>query len=376
MHGVGIMKINDFELERYFAQHEFSAPYLLCCSDCETWSVRDLLQLEKGAEQDFNELRLGYTETLGNPELRHAISGLYSNSKPHHVMVCAGAEEGIFIFMNTILEPGDHMIVQFPCYQSLEEIALSIGCRVTRWSMDPDQNWDLDPDFLLRAITPKTKAIVVNFPHNPTGALISSDRLAKIVEIARQRDIFIFSDEVYRFLEYDAKDRLPSVSDIYEKSVSLGVMSKAFGLAGLRIGWLVTKQENLFQQMASFKDYTTICSSAPSEFLALLALRHKELILNRNLELIRHNLDSSDVFFEKFPRYFEWKKPKAGPVAFPKINVREGAENFCTDLVKEKGVLLMPGTQFHFQDRYVRFGFGRRDLPEVLGRLEEYLSMK
>ena len=368
------MKIKDSKLERFFAIYEFTAPYLLCTSDCESFTVKDLFQLDKNAEKDFKNFRLGYTESLGNPVLREEISNLYANSSPEHVMVCAGAEEGIFIFMNVILNPGDHMIVQFPTYQSLYEIANGIGCQVSEWRMDADNNWELDLDFLNKTITPKTKAIVINFPNNPTGYTISEEKMNRIVEIAREHDICIFSDEVYRFLEYDESDRLPCLCDIYDKGVSLGVMSKSFGLAGLRIGWMVTKDKTLFNRMASFKDFTTICSSGPSEFFTILALRHKDFILERNLEIIRSNLQLLESFFDRYPDRFRWIKPKAGPLAFPEVLFTDDAESFCLDLVKKKGVLLAPGNIFNYDNNHVRIGFGRKNMPEALARLEEYLS--
>ena len=220
------MKINDFKLERFFAKYEFTAPYILCASDCESFKIEDLFKLGKNAEKDFKELWLGYTESLGHPRLREEISKLYQHTKPEQIIVFSGAEEGIFAFMNALLDPKDHVIVQFPCYQSLTEVAYAIGCKVTKWYMNPENNWQLDIDFLEKNITPDTKAIVVNFPHNPTGYLPSIAIFNRIIEIASQHDIFVFSDEVYRFLEYQKKDRLPAMCDVYDKGLSLGVMSK------------------------------------------------------------------------------------------------------------------------------------------------------
>lgn len=370
------MKIKDFKLERYFARFEFNAPYLLCTSDCESFTVSELLAFENNADQAFNKLHLGYTETLGNPELRREISRLYSNAAPKDIIVLAGAEEGIFIFMNVLLEPGDHIIVQSPCYQSLSEIAKSIGCKVTEWFMDAQNNWEMDLDFLKANITPQTKAIVINFPNTPTGYLMPREMFNELIEIARQHDIYVFSDEVYRFLEYDEKDRLPAAYDIYDKAITLGVMSKSFGLPGLRIGWIVTRDKLLFKKIASFKDYTTICSSGPSEFLAALALRNKEYVLKRNLGIIKANLQLLEKFFNKYTDLFEWVKPRAGVLIFPRLKFEQEAEAFCLDLVDKKGVLLLPGNVYGYNDHYVRFGIGRLNMPEALAKLEEYLEAR
>ncbi|MDQ1351535.1 MAG: hypothetical protein QG657_1839 [Acidobacteriota bacterium] len=368
------MKLNDFKLERFFARFEFTAPYLLCTSDCESFTIEELLALEKNAGEAFRKLHLGYTETLGNPELRCEISKLYTNTTPDDIIVLAGAEEGIFIFMNVLLEPGDHIIVQSPCYQSLSEIAHAIGCKVTDWSMDAQNNWELDLDFLKKNITRQTKAIVVNFPNTPTGYTMTGEMFNKLIEIARQHDIYIFSDEVYRFLEYLEKDRLPSACEVYDKAVSLGVMSKSFGLPGLRIGWIAARDKVLYKKIASFKDYTTICSSAPGEFLATLALRNKEYILKRNLGIITSNLQLLEIFFKKYEDLFEWVKPRAGLLIFPRLKFEQEAEAFCLDLVNKKGVLLLPGNIYNYDNHHVRFGFGRLNMPEALAKLEEYLE--
>lgn len=369
------MKFNPFKLERFFAQYEFTAPYLLCTSDCESFTIKELLSFEENSQTVFENLSLGYTDTQGNPALRKEISNLYNSSNIDNILTCTGAEEGIFVFMNALLTSHDHIIIQSPCYQSLYEIANSIGCSITQWPMNPSKQWELDPDFLEKSITPRTKAIIINFPNNPTGYLISNNPLNRIVEIARKYDIYIFSDEVYRFLEYDEKDRLPALCDIYEKAVSLGVMSKAFGLPGLRIGWVVTSDKKLHEEMASIKDYTTICNSAPSEFLATLALHHKEIILNRNLEILSTNLSYLRTFFAKYNEYFEWVPPIAGPIIFPRIKFTSDADVFCGDLVEKQGVLLAPGSMFSFNKDYVRFGFGRKNMPQVLKHLEEYLEL-
>lgn len=366
------MKLNDFKLERFFAKYEFNTPYLLCSSDCESFKVEELFDLDKNAEKDFKKLRLGYTEYPGSSALRFEISKLYTDSTPDDIIVFAGAEEGIFIFMNVLLEQGDNIIVQAPCYQSLYEVANAIGCNVYEWVMDAENNWELDIDSLRENITEKTKALVINFPNNPTGYTIPGEKLKKIIDITKQHDIFILSDEVYRFLEYKEEDRLPAVCDIYDKGVSLGVMSKSFGLPGLRIGWIVTKDKALYDKIASFKDFTTICTSAPSEFLAALALRHKEFILNRNLEIVKTNLRHLESFFEKHSNRFDWIKPKAGPLIFPKLTFTQDAEIFCLDLRKKKGVLVMPGNQFNYSNNHVRIGFGRENMPEALAKLEEY----
>lgn len=368
------MQIQPFQLERFFSKYEFNAPYLLCSSDCESMTVQDLLNLEPNSLEGLTQTWLGYTEYPGHPALRREIARLYETIQPEQIMVHAGAEEAIFNFMNAVLTASDHVIVQFPCYQSLGEIANAIGCEVTRWEMSEADNWELDLDFLKDNIRPNTRAIVFNCPHNPTGYLMSKEKLQAIVDIARKRKIYIFSDEVYRLSEYNPADRLPAACDAYEHAISLGVMSKSFGLAGLRIGWIATRDSDVYQKMGLYKDYTSICNSAPSEYLAILALRHKEAILQRNLEIIRTNLTLLTPFFKTHEALFNWQPPKAGTIAFPGIRFDGDVEDFCIDLVEKQGVLLLPGNYYDYGHKNFRLGFGRKNLPQALERLEMYIS--
>lgn len=368
------MKLQPFKLERFFARYEFKAPYLLCASDCESFTIQEILDLEPDAAAAFQQQWLGYTESQGSPELRAEIAGLYETITSDEVLVHAGAEEAIFNFMNAVLEPGDHVIVHDPCYQSLREVVRAVGCQVTQWTADEQRGWALDLDFLADNVKPNTKAIIVNCPHNPTGYLMSRQHQQQLVEIARQHRLMLFSDEVYRGLEYDPVDRLPAACDLYEHAVSLGVMSKTYGLAGLRIGWIATRSREVYWAMAAFKDYTTICNSAPSEFLAMLALRHKERLVERNLKIVQRNLGLLNGFFEMHRRLFRWIPPKAGPIGFPALKLDQDVEQFCLDLLQKQGVLLLPSTKVDFGSKHFRIGFGRRNVAEAVERLARYCA--
>ena len=367
------MKIKPFKLERFFAKYEFKAPYLLCSSDCESISVADLLELEPGAEEGLKDLWLGYTESQGDPNLREEIAKLYPGIKAEHVLIHAGAEEAIFNTMNALLAPGDHVIVQFPCYQSLAEIAETIGCDVTYWKLENGPDWQLDFDFLREQITPKTKLVIVNTPHNPTGYQLSSEDFQQLSDLSNQYGFHLFSDEVYRYLEYAEKDRLPSICEINENGIALGVMSKAYGLAGLRIGWIVTRNRDVYEKLASYKDYTSICNSAPSEYLSLIALKHGQQLVNRNLAIIKNNLTLLQSFFEEHRDLFSWKAPLAGPIAFPTLKMGN-INTFCDDLVSRAGVLLLPGTLYDTSSNNFRIGFGRTNMPEALKRLDAFIK--
>jgi len=367
------MPLPPFALERYFARHEFNARFLLCSSDCETLAVQDLLALEPGAEEALHRLRLGYTESSGSPTLRAEICRIYAGLAPEAVLVHAGAEEAIFLFMHAVLAPGDTIVVPSPCYQSLAEVARGIGGTVAPWRGDEAADWALDPDDLRRALTPATRAIVLNTPHNPTGYLMDLDRFREVIRIADDRGIILFSDEVYRESEHDPADRLPAACDLSETAVSLGVMSKAYGLAGLRIGWVASRNAGILSRMARLKDYTTICNSAPGEFLAEVALRHRQQIVSRNVGIIRENLAVLDGFFARRRDTFAWRRPRAGSIAFPRLLGRD-VDAFCHELLTEAGVLLAPGTLFGDAGNHVRIGFGRKGLPQAVAALDGFLA--
>lgn len=368
------MKLPAFKLERFFAKYEFKAPYLLSASDCEAMTIAELLSLEPGADAQFHQTSLGYTETQGNPELRQAIASIYKTIGIDEILVHAGAEEAIFLFMNVALQPGDHVIVHLPCYQSHRSIAQSVGCDVTGWMSHEADHWELDLDWLRSAIQPNTRAIVISCPHNPTGYILSHSKLEELIGICREHDLFLFSDEVYRLLEYRDEDTLLPVCDLYENAISLGAMAKTYGLAGLRIGWIATRNREIYQAMAEFKDFTSICNSAPSEFLAALALRHAEPIIQRNRSIIQANLEMCDRFFADYSSLFNWLPPKGGSTAFPSLKPAIDVEEFCLDLVNQQGVLLLPSTYFDYGTRNFRIGLGRRNFPACLERLDVYLK--
>lgn len=363
-------------IRKFVAEHWFRAPYMLGASECETMSVQELLFLEPRAEDDLLRLRLGYVEPVGSPSLREAIAELYQGVSPDEIITFNGASEGIRAFMTTTLRPGDHIIVQAPTYRSLAAIARSIGCDVTFWQMDEELGWNPDLDALQDQVRPATKVVFINSPHNPTGYQFPKEDFLALTRFAEDRGITLFSDEVQRFLEHRADDRLPAMVTMPGVHVSLGSLSDAFGLAGLRIGWIATHDQDLRRRLAEFKDRSTICTSAPGEFFAGIALRHQGKILARNLEVVRRNLETLERFFARWSDLFSWVRPRAGSTVFPRLRVGMGAEEFCTELLESAGVLLLPGTLFEHDNVHLRFGYGRLDLPEALERLDTYLRAR
>ena len=370
--------MRNFELEVYLAEWEFRAQYHMTASDIESMTVGQLLKMASDqGHHTLDGVWLGYTETHGSPALLEEIARTYDTMEPADILCFAGAEEGLYTAMKVLLNRDDHAVVVVPNYQASETIPMEI-CEVTGVALRPEDDWQLDIDQVRQALRDNTKLVSINFPHNPTGAILERARLHELIGLCRARGIYLFSDEVYRLIERDVSLRLPQVADIYERGISLHVMSKAYGLPGLRVGWIATKDHDLLQRLARYKHYLSICNSAPSEFLATIALQQRDRILERNRSLVNHNAQLLEAFFGEFPELFSWKRPDGGCVGYPKYTGKEGADAFCEDLLQKSGVLLLPPKVYRSrlvetaQDRF-RIGFGRKNMEHGLEAFRTYL---
>lgn len=367
------MKINDFKLERYFAKHEFTAKYLLSSSDCDGYELKYLLENASKDEIDLWEgIKLGYTESEGNPLLREAVLQYYKIKTIENVVIASPGELN-FICMNVLLNSKDHVISVSPCYQSLSEVVKSINCELSFWKPNPEK-WEFNTVDLENLIRKNTKLIILNFPHNPTGSYLTKDQLYEIVRIAKKHDVFIFSDEMYHKLIIEDIEELPPISDIYEKGISLWGTSKTFGLAGLRTGWLVTHDTDFLRKVVAFKDYLSICNSAPSEILSIIALNHIDKFLPLNLMKIRENILLFSEFVAKHSIISSFIPPKAGSTSFIKLNIENSSLEFSNQLIEKTGIMTVPSEMFEYQGKYIRIGFGRSNFPEVLDILDKYLK--
>ncbi len=371
-------QMRDFALEVHFSKWEFAAKYNMAASDAQTLTLGELLAM--GSDEDraaFSGLGLGYTETFGAPALRAEIAATYDTVRPEHLLCFAGAEEAIYVAMQVLLGPDDHAVVVTPNYQAAETIPLGL-CEVTGVPLDAERGFDLDLDRFRAALRPNTRVVSINFPNNPTGRILPRASLDAIVESCRKQGVWLFSDEVYRLLERDPSLRLPQAVDLYERAISLNVMSKAYGLAGLRIGWLACQDRELLVRFERYKHYLSICNSGPSEALATIALRARERILERNRGIVRHNLAALDAFFAEHRELFDWRTPDGGCVGFIRYRGADGVESFTRRLVEEAGVLLLPASVFRSElnevpSDHLRVGFGRSYLPEGLRAMREWL---
>jgi aspartate/methionine/tyrosine aminotransferase len=277
--------------------------------------------------------------------------------------------------VRAIADPGDEIVYVSPPWFFYESLIVAQGATAVRVPLDP-AGFDLDLAAIAAAITPRTRAIIVNSPHNPTGAHLSREALDALVAVAADAGAVLFSDEVYRYLELDLADRLPGAAELADHVVSLGVMSKTFALPGLRIGWVATRDEALLARLAELKDYTTICNPAPSEILSLVALRNLDAVVARSRGIVESNLERLDGFFERFEASFEWVRPRAGSIGFPRLLADVPVERFAAELIEAEGVVLLPGTAYGHDGNHFRLGLGRRNLPEALERLERFAAWR
>jgi aspartate/methionine/tyrosine aminotransferase len=371
----------DFRLETYFSRWEFAARYNLTASDAQTLAMAELLELaDEDGRNRWESLHLGYTETFGLPALREAIAGTYENVAAEDVLCFAGAEEAIYLAMQVLLGPGDHAVVVVPNYQAAETVPLSI-CEVTGVALRPEDGWALDLAAIERALRPTTRVVSVNFPHNPTGAVPDEGTWRQLVRLCDDRGIRLFSDEVYRGLELTPRRPLPQAADLSPAALSVNVLSKAYGLPALRIGWIACRDRALLSRLEHAKHYTTICNSAPSEVLALIALRARDRILSRNRQIVADNLPLFDAFFARFTGLFQWEPPQGGCVCFPRYLGADGVETMCADLVEQEGVLLLPASVYRSaltpapSGRF-RIGVGRLGAQEALGHWASWLDKR
>ena len=371
------MKIEPFLTEQFFAEYEFSAQHLLASSDCETMSIGELLQLSGSTLDELGGLTLGYTESQGDPHLRSLISNMYSNVSSDDVVVLTSPVEGIYLAMQTLLESEDEVIALRPAYDALNNVARHLCREVLPWNLFPGRNcWELDFDELESLISPQTRIIVVNFPHNPTGYVPSESDFDRLIGLARRYDLWLFCDEIYRGLEFGPT--IPSAADLYEKAIVLSGLSKTYGLPGLRAGWVVIRNAELRDELINWKHYTTICPAAPTEFLARKALLVKDKLAARSKAIIQQNLNLCEAFFNRFQDQFIWRRPQAGSVAFVELNLSQigfdSATSYCHHLAQNHGMVLLPGKCLGFEDNFVRFGLGRSNFEVALKSFAEVIS--
>lgn len=368
----------ELELAAFLARHYHTASHHLSASECETTSLAQLLALadEEDAAR-WASLDLAYTDPLGAAWLRATIASTYATLSPTDAVCFAGAQEGLYAVLHTLLQPGDHALTVVPGYQSMETLTMGLAA-ATGVALNPDDGWSLDVAAVAAAIRPNTRLLLISFPNNPTGKVLEAERFAALIALCRQHGLWLLSDEVYRGTERDPARRLPHAADAYERGISIGVLSKAYGLPGLRLGWVACRDAALLGRVAAFRQYLSVCSAGPSEVLANIALKAAPVLLGRTRAIADANLRLLVPFLARHPGLFDWVLPDGGVVGYVRYRGAEGVAAFVSRMAEEAGVLLLPAEVFRSEltpmpaDRF-RIGFGRYGFDAGLQAMEAAL---
>lgn len=369
------MKVDPFLVEQFLNTYEQGVDINIAETDIDPFTLGDFLTFV-GREDFFEELkerRLTYGFIEGSPLLRRGLASLYDHMNSENILVAGGAIGANFLVFYSLVEPGDTVVSIIPAYQQLYSVARSFGAWVKLLRLRREHGWLLDSDELAELVDENTKLIVINNPHNPTGSLIDKDGLEKICAIAEKVGAYLLCDESYRGLYVNPDDQVPSMVDLSKRAVVTGSFSKPFSLSGLRLGWIAARRR-IIEECFAHRDYTTISNSVIDDALASLAVENKELILKRNLEIIRTNHRVLSGWVEGEP-LIDWVPSRAGSIAFLRHNLKMPSEELCLRLLKEKGTLLVPGSCFEMEG-FLRIGYGCRTdvLEEGLSRFKDFLK--
>jgi len=363
-----------FVLERWFARFEHSLAHMLSSSDCAPISARDLLALAGGSADELLDLRLGYTESRGAPALRAALAPWYPGCTADDVLVAGAPQEAILLLLQVCLRKGDRVVVQTPCYQSLRDVAVELGCEVVPWPVRLDgSRAALDVDALPELLGAGTRMLITNAPHNPTGAMPDRAQWDAIAALVRERGVRWFSDEMYRGLARTDQHELPPAASLVPGAISLWGLSKSLNLPGLRLGWLACRDRDLLAAVEQQKDWTSICNNALAEVLAVHALRAAGHLFAQNRALIARNGAAMAAFAARHGDLLAFTGPAAGPVAL--CQVRRGTATELAERVRTRGdAMLVPSALFGLEDRWLRIGLGRQEFAAALAAFERALA--
>lgn len=340
-------------LEYWLRDYYFNATYDLSSSGVQDFSVKDLKALIGLDLRQFDEMYFHDSPALGSNELREALAQHYGQPA-NSVMVGNGSSEVIFLLMQALLEPNDEVIVVSPCYPALRQVAASIGCIIHDWELSPDDEFEPDLNALAALITDKTKAVVINFPHNPTGASLTHTQQQELVSLLEDKGIYLIWDAVFADMQHSTP--LLDFHKLYDKTISLGTLSKAYGLPGMRVGWAFAPDDVLYK-CVHWRDYTTICLSPLIEGIATHVLQHANTLIDIRYQQAQKNIAIVQSWANSHTDDIQWVAPKGGVSTFPRFTRVDDVTIFCRELINEQGVLLAPGSCFGYPS-HVRLGLG------------------
>jgi aspartate/methionine/tyrosine aminotransferase len=357
------MKIEPFALERWLTAHELNVKYDIAESGILPLKINDLLALESPQERcdvlnRLLDMPLGYSEARGTHQLRSLLAATYAACEADNILVTTGAIEANFLLFNVLLEAGDHVIAPYPAYQQLYSVPQAIGCAVSLWQIRPQNNFCYDLDELKKLITPHTRLIIVNTPHNPTGAMLSAEQLKEVYDLAESVGAWVLGDEAYRWLTIPGGEVLaPPMVNMGERGISVGTLSKPFGLPGLRLGWMAAPKE-IVERCWAMRDYVSLSPGKLNDALAILAMRHRHQIIVRNEAIIAANLVAANRWVAQHAGFLSWQPPRGGLLALLHYQSAIPSLQLANKLATEYSVMLAPGSAFGYE-HYLRIGIGQ-----------------
>lgn len=370
------MKIKEFGVEIWMNYYETKCQYNLAETCVESLTIEELLEMAGKKTTILDELlplKMTYGAIEGSDRIRNNVAALYSKQSKTNVTITHGAIGANALVHETLVEPGDHVISVSPTYQQHYSIPESYGADVSILRLRQENAFLPDLNELRGMLRPNTKLIVINNPNNPTGSLMDRQLLEQIVEIARSVNAYLLCDEVYRGINQEGEGFTESIADLYEKGISTASMSKAFSLAGLRLGWIVGPEE-LIHKVSIHRDYNTISVGMLDDHFASIALENKDKILARNRAITRTNVDMLDAWIAKEPKV-SWVKPQSGTVALLKIETALSSRDLCVRILDETGVMFTPGSALDIEG-YIRIGFGNNTdvIKAGLEKMSQFLK--
>lgn len=370
------MRIAPFGVEQWMNEYETRCEHNLAETCVESLTVAEMLALtghDGSVLDELLPLKLTYGAIEGSERVRSAVAALYERQEKANVLITHGAIGANHLVHLTLVEPGDRVVSVLPTYQQHYAIPESIGADVRILPLREENEWLPDLDELRMHVDGGARLVAINNPNNPTGSLMERGMLEQIAAICDGAGAWLLCDEVYRGIDQDGSGSTTSVADLYQRGISTGSMSKAFSLAGLRLGWVVGSRE-LVHELTIHRDYNTISVGMVDDLLAAIALEGSEAILARNRKLTRANLATLSGWVESQPR-ITWVKPRSGTTALLRYDLPMSSRDLCVDLVETTGVMLTPGSALGMEG-YLRIGYANS--PEVLSRglelLGEWLS--
>lgn len=366
------MKIERAHLEDWMREYYFTSELDIGSSGVQNFSMAELAELVGLRPEDLSRVVFDDSPSCGVQSLRQAIADSWGDGDPEKVLAAHGSSEIIFLIMNALLSKGDEVVVLDPCYHALRNLADSIGCSVKEWRLRFEDGFEPSVEDFKRLVTPKTRMVVVNFPHNPTGATLTAAQQKEFIEAVAASGAYLVWDAAFNELVYEAEP-LPNPITMYERAIVLGTLSKGYGLAGLRVGWCLAAPE-LLEQFVHWRDYTTLYLSPLVEKVAERAIENYRVLLDLRLERARKNLEIVARWVEAHREFVDWVRPKGGVTTFVRMHGVADVDELCRRLGREHGVMVVPGSCFN-QPQHVRLGFGgpTADLEEGLARVSNLL---